>query len=78
MTAKTLNEKYSFLLSKLKVCHVDVCEQDALLQLKTDLYFQFSSEDTDRLLSHDLASVDLAVEQAMLDEEQVTKDTHEK
>lgn len=42
MKRPTLQEKYKFLCSKLRICDVDTWEGDALLELPEKIYFQFS------------------------------------
>ncbi len=41
----TLQQKYDFLLSKLRIEDVDPFENDAMIGLPKRLYFQFSADD---------------------------------
>lgn len=38
----TLQQKYDFLCQQLIIKHVDLWEQDAQLELKNPIYFQFN------------------------------------
>lgn len=59
----TVDQKYQFLLSKLKISFVDVLENDALINLQSSIYFQFSSDDEQRVINND---VDYAISQAII------------
>lgn len=57
----TYEEKYKWLLSKLEIRDIDYFEQDALIILEEDLYFQFPS-------SKGTPDIDSAVEYSMSQE----------
>lgn len=63
LTMPTLQEKYDFLLRHLKVVHVDLWENDALLELDSQLYFQFSDKP-------DLENIDDHVANAVICEQE--------
>lgn len=60
MREYSTEEKYQYLLSKLKAEYIDLYEQDALLEMPTGIYYQFSDEKQ--------YDIDSAIQWAMNDE----------
>lgn len=58
---KTYEEKYKWLISKLKVANIDHWEMDALVKLESPIYFQYYKVE-------DKQNIDYTIEWAMNNE----------